>query len=266
MRIVHFLLHVPKCAGTTVEAHFRKHLGARFMIAPRWESPMRNFIGNRYPGLSPQAMADIAVVSGHSVSANMEALFPGAEIRASVLLRDPLGHLLSFYNYRWTRYADGQGPEPPSFDDWYDAQRRNQISRFLLNRYFGQAVPALYRLSSQGRLRFLEARLAQFFYVGSYKHVGEMCAEISRELGIPDTVESENVTQSRKVSKEDLPSSLREQIAHENALDQCLYDRWKDRKWSGAPSGEAPPLAALDQLGYVLGDIATGLRKKIIQG
>ncbi|MEO0866373.1 MAG: hypothetical protein AAFY39_17745, partial [Pseudomonadota bacterium] len=58
MRIVHFLLHVPKCAGTTVEAHFRKHLGARFMIAPRWESPMRNFIGNRYPGLSPQAMAD----------------------------------------------------------------------------------------------------------------------------------------------------------------------------------------------------------------
>lgn len=236
------------------------------MIAPRWESPARNFIGNRYPGLTQKRMSNVDVVSGHSLSANLAELVPGAEVRPAVLLRDPLGHLLSFYNYRWTRFSEGLGPEPPSFDDWYDAQRRNQISRFLLNRYFNQAVPALYRFSSRGRLRFLEDRLADFSFVGSYAHVGEMCGRISRELGIPDTIENRNVTESRKVSKEDLPSSLHEQIAHENALDQCLFDRWKDRKWDGAPVDAPPPLAAFDQLNYVLGDIATGLRKKMIQG
>ncbi len=266
MRTVHFLLHVPKCAGTTVEAHFRTHLRKRFMIAPRWENPLRNFIGNHYPALTRERVADIAVVSGHSLSANMARLFPGASICPAVLLRDPLGHLLSFYNYRWTRFAEGLGPEPPNFEDWYNAQRRNQISRFLLNRYFGLAVPMLYRLSSRGRLRFLEKRLAKFTFVGSYTYVGEMCGRISLELGIPEEIKSRNVTETRKVSKDDLPSALRRQIANENALDQSLFDRWKDRRWEGAPADVPPPLAAFDQFDYILGDSATGLRKKMIQG
>ncbi len=263
MRTVHFLLHVPKCAGTTVEAHFRTHLGSRYLLAPRWESPLRNFIDNRYPGLSAETVSEVEAVSGHSLSRNMASLFPGAEIRQSVLLRDPLGYLLSFYNYRWTRHEQDQGPVPPSFEDWYDAQRRNPISRFLLNRYFGQAVPMLYRLSSKARLRFLEERLAQFHFVGSYKHVVELVSTVSRDLGLPETVESQNVTSSRRVSKQDLASSLVEQIAHENALDQCLFDRWKDRKWQGAPTGEPPALTAFDQLTYIIGDSATGIRKKI---
>ena len=61
-RVVHFVLHVPKCAGTTVEEHFRGPLHHGFLIAPRWEHVLRNFIGNRYryppdaPRLKPQYM------------------------------------------------------------------------------------------------------------------------------------------------------------------------------------------------------------------
>ena len=45
-RVVHFLLHVPKCAGTTVEDHFRETLGPGFLLAPRWHNPLRAVIGN----------------------------------------------------------------------------------------------------------------------------------------------------------------------------------------------------------------------------
>lgn len=263
-RIVHFLLHIPKCAGTTVEAHFRTHLGKRFLMAPRWDNPLRDVIGNRYPDLTPSRLADVDVVSGHSLSARLAQSFEGAEIRESVLLREPLGYLLSFYNYRWARHAEGTGPEPPGFETWYNAQRRNPISRFLLMRYFDQGVPALYRLSSAGRLAFLEDRLARFHFVGSYRLADEMIATISRELELPDRVEHRNVTPERRVSAEDISPALRSRIAGENALDQLLVERWAERRWSGRPSSPPPKLSSMDQPRYLLGDIVTGLRKKLI--
>ena len=263
-RVVHFLLHIPKCAGTTVEAHFRTHLRERFMIAPRWESVMRNFVGNRYPQLSPEGLAEIAVVSGHSLNEAMKALFAGADVRESVLLRDPTGYLLSFYNYRWTRFDEGWGSEPPKFETWYNAQRRNPISRFLLNRYFDQAVPALYRLSSAQRLAFLEEKLQRFQFVGGYRQTDDMIARISAELGIPGEVSHQNVTPKRKLIAADLPVKLRQRIERENALDQALYDRWVDRGWKQSPMAPPPKLPAADHLRYLTGDAITGIKKKLI--
>lgn len=264
-RTVHFLLHVPKCAGTTVEAHFRAHLGDAFIFAPRWESPVRNLIGNRYPGLEPSRLAHVRAVSGHSLSASMRALFPGAEIRESVLLRDPAGYLLSFYNYRWTRFEQGWGTRPPEFATWYRAQRRNPITRFLLNRYFGWGVPALYRLSSAARLEWLEARLARFHFVGSYRRADEMVAGISHDMGLPERVEHQNVTASRRLSAAELPADVQSRIAADNALDQVLWERWKDRGWRQEALPGAPALPRADQPRYVAGDIASGVLKKLIR-
>lgn len=264
-RVVHFLLHVPKCAGTTVEAHFRAHLGGGFTLAPRWESPLRNLLGNRYPGLDDTRLAGVRAVSGHSLSRSMAALFPGAEVRESVLLRDPVGFLLSFYNYRWVRFDRGLGARPPEFAAWYRAQRRNPISRFLLNRYFEQGVPALYRLSSAGRLAWLEARLARFHFVGSYRRADEMIAGISRELGLPEVVEHRNVTPRRRLDAGDLPAGMAARIAAENALDQALWERWRDRGWTQAPLPPPPALSGADQGRYLAGDAASGIRKKLIR-
>ncbi len=95
-RVVHFVLHVPKCAGTTVEEHFRGPLHHGFLIAPRWEHVLRNIIGNRYqyPPDAPR-LKPVKMVSGHSLSVSLKRHFPGAEIRESVLLREPLGYFLS---------------------------------------------------------------------------------------------------------------------------------------------------------------------------
>lgn len=266
---VHFLLHVPKCAGTTVEAHFEAHLGRGFLRAPRWENPLRNIVGNRYdyaPG-DPR-LAEVRVVSGHSLSVSLTRAFSGRPVEEYVLLRDPLGYFLSFYNYRWTRYAQGFEGRPPAFAAWYAAQRRNPISRFLLNRYFEIGVPALYRLSSAGRLDWLEARLARFRFVGGHERADAMIARVSHELGVPETVARRNVTEEKVLTAEGLGEAMRARILADNALDAALHARWTERGWrDGArgPAETATGQARFDQLRYLLGDIASGLGKKAIR-
>ena len=74
-RVVLFLLHVPKCAGTTVEAHFRAVLGPGFLLAPRWHNLLRSVIGNRYsmargdPRLGP-----LKAITGHSIERTRQIL------------------------------------------------------------------------------------------------------------------------------------------------------------------------------------------------
>jgi len=262
--VVHFLLHVPKCAGTTVESHFEERLGAGFLRAPRWESVLRNVVGNRY-AIPEKRLARVRVVSGHSLSVGLKAHLPGAEIRESVLIREPLGYFLSFYNYRWARHDQGFEPEPPSFQRWYAGQRQNPISRFLLNRYFDWGIPALYGLSSSARLDWLEARLARFHFVGSYTRAGELIAGVSGELGIAEAVEDRNVTTAPRLRAGDVPERLRARIAAENRVDQALYERWADRAWQGAPGAPPPALPRLDHARYLAGDLSSSLVKKMIR-
>jgi len=260
-RVVHFLLHVPKCAGTTVEAHFRAALGPGFLLAPRWHSPLRPIIGNRHAmAADDPRLPGLKVVTGHSLGISLKRRFPGAEIRESVLLRDPVGYHLSLYNYRLQRHRDGTGPRPSGFARWYLAQRRNPISRFLLNHYFEQGIPALYRLSSRDRLAFLEERLREFWFVGSYRRVDELIAGVSRELGIPETARRQNVGTLREETAATLGPEMCARILQENALDLALWRRWAERGWKAEgrnPAAPPPLLPASDRLRYLASDIAT---------
>jgi hypothetical protein len=260
-RIVHFLLHVPKCAGTTVEDHFRATMGPGFLLAPRWHNPLRSVIGNRY-SMAPDdpRLPQLKVVTGHSMGVSLKRHFAEAEIRCSVLLRDPVGYHLSLYRYRVRRYRAGTGPKPPEFASWYLAQRRNPISRFILNHYFEQGVPALYRLSSRDRLAWLEARLRDFWFIGGYQRADEMIAGISRELGVREEAERRN-TGSADAMTEAMPDEpMRQRIITENAVDQALWDRWAGRGWKADgrnPVAPPPALPGNDRLRYLRSDIAT---------
>ena len=204
-RVANFLLHVPKCAGKSVEGHFRETLGNGYLTAPRWNNPLRVFLGQRYAtSASDPRLPHLRVISGHALSMSMKRRFPDAEIRESVLLRDPVAYHLSLFNYRIMRYREGKRAKPPEFSSWYLAQRRNPISRFILNHYFDQGIPALYRLSSADRLAWLEERLRQFWFVGSYQHASEMIAGISRELGVPEQAQRRNIGTVRVLSDADL--------------------------------------------------------------
>ena len=258
-RTVHFLVHVPKCAGTTVEWHFRDHLRSRFLWAPRWRNPLRDIIGNRFPSLDPAALHEIAVVSGHSLSANLAAHFPGAEIREYVLLRDPVGWHLSMYNYRLER----SGGDGPSFVRWYRTVRRNPISRFLLNRYFGIGVPALYGMSSAARLACLESRLARFAFVAGLDRTDEMIGTVSEAVGISGQARAQNTIPKKRVQAGDLPSGMINRIRADNRLDQVLFDRWSSRGVSGAPTDAPPKLPRLDHIRHAASDLQSALLRKL---
>ncbi len=257
-RVVHFLLHVPKCAGTTVEEHFSEALDEGFLLAPRWHNPLRSVIGNRYSMTSSDPrLAHLQAITGHSMGASLKRHFPDSEIRESVLLRDPVGYHLSLYDYRAARHRAGTGPKPPSFAAWYRAQRRNPISRFILNHYYEQGIPALYRLSSRDRLAWLEERFRDFWFVGSYRLADQMIAGISRELGVPGRAKHRNAGSARETV---LDQSMRTRIISENAIDQALWDRWADRGWKtdGRNPVEPPPiLPDNDRLRHLGSDIAS---------
>lgn len=60
-------------------------------------------MGNLCPELRVADLSSVRAILGYSLSKGMRALFSDAKKAESVLLRDPVGCLLSFNNYRWTR-------------------------------------------------------------------------------------------------------------------------------------------------------------------
>ena len=263
-RVVYFLLHIPKCAGSTIIAHLDRHLGPRAMRAPRWSGVGRNFLGNRYAfAVDDARLRDVAVFHGHALSASLRGLLPDACIREAVLLRDPVGWFVSMHNYRVRREREGIGPRVPPFADWYRAQRRNPIARFLLYRYFGHGVPGFYRFSSRGQLHAIEERLARFWFVGSYRAVGALTDRIAAETGVPGAPAPQNVDEVRAVTVDALPVALRQRIADENGVDALLYERWKDRHFDR--HSNPPPLqgglSRADQPAILLREAEVALRR-----
>jgi hypothetical protein len=248
-----------------VQDHFRAALGAGFLLAPRWHNPLRSVIGNRYAMTQDDPrLPHLKVITGHSMGISLKRHFPGAEIRCSVLLRDPVGYLRSMYGYRVMRHRAGAGPKPPDFARWYLAQRRNPISRFILNHYFEQGIPALYLRSSCDRLDWLEARLRDFWFVGGYQRADEMIAGISRELGVAGQAVRRNTGPGDVMPEAMLDQPMRQRIIAENAVDQALWDRWAGRGWKADglnPVAPPPALPGNDRLRYLGSDIATLVRR-----
>lgn len=259
-RVVHFLVHVPKCAGTTVQGHLRRHLNDDYLMAPRLhglKGIARNFYGPHasLDGIEPERLSRLKALAGHSLSVSLKRHFADCEIRQAVMLRDPLGYFASLYNYRVAQHRDFGYAHPPPFDVWYRGVRKNPVSRFILTHYLEIGHPRIYRYSSAARLALLERELAGFHFVGSYRHCDEMVAGISRELGISTEAERRNVSPPASLSPDMLPRMTRQRILEDNALDQALYERWKDRKWRGAPAAPAPALPATDHAVYLASDI-----------
>ncbi|HEU0221030.1 MAG TPA: hypothetical protein VFR34_02320 [Paracoccaceae bacterium] len=263
---VYFLLHVPKCAGTTIEAHFARNLGDGFLKAPRWKNPLRDVIGNRYR-LAPDRLARLRAVSGHSLSVSLKRAFPeGTEIRECVLLREPVGWYLSFYNYRVERHLRRGERHPPPFPRWYRSQRKNPVARFLLTRYFELGYPRILGLSSRAQLAYLNRALARFHFVGDIAQTGALIASVAADLGVPGEVEPANVGSIREATRASIGAEMVARIEAENAVDLVLHRLWGDRGFApGAPEGcetAEAQLPAGDHLSYAAADLVGTFLKK----
>jgi hypothetical protein len=228
------VLHVPKCAGSTIESHLNKHLGSKAFWRPAKRT--RNFplelFGRKYDNRLPAAANGIKAVSGHFIGASIERHFAGRPIKRTLLLRRPGDHLLSWYNFRMMRYiAAGQAPYSLSLH--LRSMPADPMAHFLLERWLELPLWRTAAMNPRQKITLLDHALSAFDFIGDIHDCDRLVALISSELGIEEKAERAN-TQENWMSRvdwaplkyEDLTEASREMISRMTSLDDYLWRRW----------------------------------------
>jgi hypothetical protein len=221
---LHILLHVPKCAGRTIEVHLARHLPAEAFYMPR--RPGRGGLSEMPP------VAGIRALSGHHLTRSIEARFPDRQIRRSVLLRDPLSFQVSYYNFRMMRYL-ASGGRPYSFPLYYRALQRDPMAHFLLSRWLEVSPARLLVMPVAAKWRLLCDALASFWFVGDYRRCDDLIAALADELRIRAKAKRVNhegawtrTVDWRPLTLDDLDEEQRRRIPLDNPLDAALHATW----------------------------------------
>ncbi|WP_417517914.1 hypothetical protein [Minwuia sp.] len=249
-RPVHFFVHVPKCAGRSIELHLEKYLGERFLYLRRKRGLKRHLSSEIYRLPQRFDPAGTDAVSGHALGRSMASHFKGREIRESVLLRDPLSMLVSFYNFRMSRFTVEGWPHV-SFERFYQSRHVNPMSTFLLVNYLELSWTRLARMPRAEKFERLSERLADFWFVGDYRQCDSLIGRISVEFGIPDQAPRANVLEKKLLTVDTVSAAMRDRILDECALDQAIYDAWAGRGYDRMD--DRPPAPVLrDRPGLIV--------------
>lgn len=253
---VHLVYHVPKCAGKTIHRHLASVLSKNAYHKTRRRRGFGRFLSAHHDfGMMPRPDR-IRVVGGHFLGTSSEALFAGRELKRSILLRDPVSHLISYYNFRMMRYLS-QGLHPYSFDLAYTATQRNFITHYILRNFLGLPWTRRSRLSDNEKYELVNAFLATFWYVGDYTLCDELIVALSAKLGIPGPadptntrVEWESNVSWKCLEIEDFSSDVIARMRQENLLDQRLWETWREAR-HGTASVRPYALSASSKPGFV---------------
>jgi len=240
---VYFILHIPKCAGRTVQ-HFltsnfaekpsgllnrdagATHPESRILIPARRKAPYR-YLGKRYEQIAPGSLDSIDFVFGFYLSKSMKADFVNRNVKQAVLVRDPVSHFYSHYNFRMAKYA-AQGMTPFSFDLWYKSRRPNPISKYLFS-YLEIPYRTHIFLSDQAKLNLILQGLSEFWHVGTHEECDKLIERIAEEQGVPPAFENRNVTQKKFMEFDEFKRSYEMKIREENGLDQAIFDYFSSK-------------------------------------
>jgi ribosome modulation factor len=116
--------------------------------------------------------------------------FPGhSRLRArplkrSILLRDPVSHAVSYYNFRMMRYLS-EGLNPYSFKLAYAATQRNFVTHYILRNFLELPWSRLACLSDDEKYEIVNAFLATFWFVGDYRVCDELVAALAGAWNSP---------------------------------------------------------------------------------
>jgi hypothetical protein len=231
---VHLVYHVPKCAGRTIDRHLAATLPPITYCRTTRQRGIGRFVSTRHKFRAPPDPNATRVVGGHFLGASVEALFAGHEFKRSILLRDPVSHIVSYYNFRMMRYLS-EGLHPYSFALAYGAMQRNFITHYILRNFLELPWVRLARLSDQDKYDIVNAFLARFWFVGDYRLCDDLIAALGTALDIPrraapanTSVEWERQVRWRILGAGDLSSATIDKIRRENLLDQRLWETWRE--------------------------------------
>jgi hypothetical protein len=261
---LHILLHVPKCAGRTIEVHLAEHTPADAFFMPR--HPGRGGI-SKMP-----APKGIRVLSGHHLARSIESRFPGREIRRSVLLRDPLSFQVSYYNFKMMRYL-ASGGRPYAFPLYYRALQRDPMAHFLLSRWLEVSPARLLVLPVAEKWRLLCEALSGFWFVADYRRCDELIAAVAADLGVPAVAKRVNdeaawvrTVDWQPLTAADLTDEQRRRIPLDNPLDAALHATWAGARHEAASVQPGPGPAASDFLVHELARPFWEARRRLARG
>jgi hypothetical protein len=238
-------VHVPKCAGTTIEEHFQQELEDSFWRPGKRSRklPLELFRA-KYDSSSARSPDSVRAVSGHFIGRSIEEMFPARKIIRTIVLRKPCDLLMSWYNFRNMRYID-QGLGPTSIKDFLCSLPPDPITYFMLERWLELSWFDIARLSAYKKVEMVENELARFHSITDISGTDQLIARIGGELGISMTAREKNGTKHwqartgwKPLKFEHLSSKDQRLLQSRTGLDRHLWDRWcsENRKSAPAPS------------------------------
>ncbi|MFN3546108.1 MAG: hypothetical protein ACK4U0_01345 [Mesorhizobium sp.] len=224
-----YFVHVPKCAGRTIESHLRRHLPEAALVRPDRAAPLRRYLtGKSWRAPRPEQPRDVRAVTGHYFGASIARWLPEHRAYEAILLRDPVGLFLSWYNFRMMRY-ENKKLHVPSFEAWYEGREQNPVARHLFTTYLGWSVPRFLATDKTTLMAHATKALDRFWFVGSYRHADALVAAIAEILPVPPQAEYRNRTDYRFRDRASLDEALVARITGENDLDIALLERYENR-------------------------------------
>lgn len=227
-------IHVPKCAGTTIEQHLRDHLGPQSFWMPQKRTttlPLELF-GRKYRRPVGLDAERIAAISGHYAGRSVESGFVGRRIYRTMLLRDPEGLMISWYNFRMARYL-AAGQRPYSFATHMRALPADPVAHFLLDRWLEMPYAKIASMRHDEKCGRLQEALSGMDFIGDVSDCDRLTAwsgerlEIHGEAAPVNTFEQRNRAGGwRKITREDIEPAILAELRERTRLDHWLWLRW----------------------------------------
>lgn len=230
---IYCLFHVPKCAGRTIDRHLSLYAPESRYFRAKKRKGFGRLVSSRHTLAGMPDPRRLNAISGHYLGASVEKLCEGREVRRAMLLRDPVSHMVSYYNYRMHRYI-AQGMQPYSFELAYRATQRDFITHYILRNFLEIPLPRLWTMARPQKWALVNGFLAGFWFVGDYRKCAELIAAMAPDLGVPARAVPQNICSGRSthqgwrpLSVGDLSPELIRRIREENTLDQRLWQSWR---------------------------------------
>jgi hypothetical protein len=135
MKPIWFFFHLPKTGGSTFITHLSKYLffDEQYIDLGElgqyvWDQGKKKEI-KPFLEREPEERNKAIVIAVCNASYHIHGLFPNRVPRYITFLRNPPNRVVSIYNHMMTR-RESQGEKLIPFEEWYQDQPRNQMTRF----------------------------------------------------------------------------------------------------------------------------------------